>query len=87
MYDSIQDCGFWSKLLLCSTISTLKVGSFTVLISACSPNLSNNWGLNSPSSGFPEPTKTNLAGCLIEIPSLSTVFHPDAAESNKMSTK
>ena len=38
-------------------------------------------------SGLPEPTSTNRAGCLIEIPSRSTVFHPEAAESNKISTK
>jgi hypothetical protein len=40
-----------------------------------------------PSSGLPEPTKMNRAGWLIEIPSRSTVFHPEAAESNKTSTR
>ena len=61
--------------------------SLTVRISACIPNLSNNCGRNSPSSGFPEPTNTNRAGWRIEIPSRSTVFQPEAAESNKISTK
>mmetsp|Transcript_133534 Transcript_133534/g.188674 ORF Transcript_133534/g.188674 Transcript_133534/m.188674 type:complete len:215 (+) Transcript_133534:540-1184(+) len=51
------------------------------------PKRSNNCGRNSPSSGFPLPTKMNLAGWRILMPSRSTVFQPPAAESNKTSTK
>ena len=77
---------------VCGTIDiekalTRNAGSFTVRISACIPNRSNSCGRNSPSSGFPDPTNTKRAGCRIEIPSRSTVFHPEAAESNKISTR
>ena len=64
-----------------------RAGSLTVRISACIPNRSKSCGRNSPSSGFPEPTKTNRAGCRMEIPSRSTVFQPLAAESSKTSTR
>ena len=87
LYLLIQNCGSASKSVLSSTTLTRSFGSLTVFITACIPNLSNNCGLNSPSSGFPEPTKTNRAGCLIEIPSRSTVLIPDAAESKSISTK
>mmetsp|Transcript_3203 Transcript_3203/g.11572 ORF Transcript_3203/g.11572 Transcript_3203/m.11572 type:complete len:217 (+) Transcript_3203:625-1275(+) len=50
------------------------------------PKRSNNCGRNSPSSGLPLPIMMNFAGCVKEIPSRSTVFHPPAAESRTTST-
>mmetsp|Transcript_10397 Transcript_10397/g.38565 ORF Transcript_10397/g.38565 Transcript_10397/m.38565 type:complete len:231 (-) Transcript_10397:542-1234(-) len=51
------------------------------------PNRSRSCGRSSPSSGFPLPIMMNFAGCVIEIPSRSTVFHPPAAESRITSTR
>mmetsp|Transcript_32713 Transcript_32713/g.52442 ORF Transcript_32713/g.52442 Transcript_32713/m.52442 type:complete len:409 (-) Transcript_32713:61-1287(-) len=50
------------------------------------PNRSRSCGRSSPSSGFPLPIMMNFAGCVSEIPSRSTVFHPPAAESSTTST-
>jgi len=57
----------YSNSSLCSIILTLSSGSFIVLISACIPNLSNNCGLSSPSSGFPDPISINLDEWVIEF--------------------
>mmetsp|Transcript_6204 Transcript_6204/g.20791 ORF Transcript_6204/g.20791 Transcript_6204/m.20791 type:complete len:253 (+) Transcript_6204:1594-2352(+) len=51
------------------------------------PKRSRSCGLSSPSSGFPLPIKMNLAGWQMEMPSRSTVFHPEAAESRSTSTR
>mmetsp|Transcript_8019 Transcript_8019/g.34117 ORF Transcript_8019/g.34117 Transcript_8019/m.34117 type:complete len:352 (-) Transcript_8019:215-1270(-) len=50
------------------------------------PKRSSSCGRSSPSSGLPEPIMMNLAGCVMEIPSRSTVFQPPAAESSTTST-
>mmetsp|Transcript_16060 Transcript_16060/g.39982 ORF Transcript_16060/g.39982 Transcript_16060/m.39982 type:complete len:226 (-) Transcript_16060:121-798(-) len=51
------------------------------------PKRSSSWGRSSPSSGLPEPTRMKRAGWLMEIPSRSTVFQPEAAESSSTSTR
>mmetsp|Transcript_40113 Transcript_40113/g.119467 ORF Transcript_40113/g.119467 Transcript_40113/m.119467 type:complete len:222 (-) Transcript_40113:249-914(-) len=66
---------------------TRRAGSFTVRMKACMPNLSSSCGRSSPSSGLPLPTRMKRAGWLMEMPSRSTVFQPDAAESSSTSTR
>mmetsp|Transcript_16065 Transcript_16065/g.22166 ORF Transcript_16065/g.22166 Transcript_16065/m.22166 type:complete len:335 (+) Transcript_16065:328-1332(+) len=63
--------------------------SRSMIVRTCtlSPNRSSSCGRSSPSSSDPEPTIIKRAGCEIEIPSRSTVFHPEAAESSTTSTK
>ena len=51
------------------------------------PKRSRSCGRSSPSSGFPLPIMMNFAGCVMEMPSRSTVFHPPAAESRTTSTR
>mmetsp|Transcript_19820 Transcript_19820/g.51518 ORF Transcript_19820/g.51518 Transcript_19820/m.51518 type:complete len:313 (+) Transcript_19820:3598-4536(+) len=51
------------------------------------PNRSSSCGRSSPSSGLPLPTRMKRAGWLMLIPSRSTVFQPEAAESSSTSTK
>mmetsp|Transcript_98079 Transcript_98079/g.263626 ORF Transcript_98079/g.263626 Transcript_98079/m.263626 type:complete len:270 (+) Transcript_98079:172-981(+) len=78
-----SSANFWQL----STICTRRSGSRSVLIMACMPKRSSSWGLSSPSSGLPLPTRMNLAGCRMLMPSRSTVFQPPAALSSKTSTK
>ena len=73
-----------SRRLIIVTRSCILLGVFT---STAKPNRSKSWGRNSPSSGLPLPTKTNLAGWRILKPSRSTTFSPEAATSISKSTK
>mmetsp|Transcript_11746 Transcript_11746/g.20905 ORF Transcript_11746/g.20905 Transcript_11746/m.20905 type:complete len:294 (+) Transcript_11746:491-1372(+) len=84
---SRKSAGFSSNWLRWLTICTRNLGSFTVPICACMPKRSNSWGRSSPSSGLPLPTRMKRAGWLMLMPSRSTVFQPDAAESSRTSTK
>mmetsp|Transcript_45829 Transcript_45829/g.76416 ORF Transcript_45829/g.76416 Transcript_45829/m.76416 type:complete len:209 (-) Transcript_45829:704-1330(-) len=62
--------------------------SMSMIVRTCTlrPKRSSSCGRSSPSSSLPEPTMMNLAGCEMDTPSRSTVFHPEAAESSTTST-
>mmetsp|Transcript_68807 Transcript_68807/g.108485 ORF Transcript_68807/g.108485 Transcript_68807/m.108485 type:complete len:220 (-) Transcript_68807:522-1181(-) len=84
---SLNPTGSSAKSRVLSTIFTRSSGSRSVLMSACMPKRSNSWGRSSPSSGLPLPTRMNLAGWRMLMPSRSTVFQPPAAESSRTSTR